>query len=153
MYLLPEVNLQLRPRLLRLAPGTRIVSHDWDMGGWKPDRTVRVDVPDKKVGLEKFSRIHLWQVPAPVEGLWCAGLLRLQFTQQFQQYQARIDGVPASAQAWQGTIQGTELPPPVGGPLRPALAWRDGGLDVKAGGAGVAAGTRFTRAVDGQCPA
>ena len=39
MYLLPEVNLQLRPRLLDLKPGTRIVSHDWDMGDWLPDRS------------------------------------------------------------------------------------------------------------------
>ena len=43
MYLLPEVNLQLRPRLLALVPGTRIVSHDWDMGKWLPDRSVTVD--------------------------------------------------------------------------------------------------------------
>jgi hypothetical protein len=62
MYLLPEVNLQLRPRLQKLKPGTRIVSHDWDMGDWKPDATVVVDVLDKKVGLEKKSRIHLWIV-------------------------------------------------------------------------------------------
>ncbi|MBC5764672.1 SAM-dependent methyltransferase [Ramlibacter albus] len=62
MYLLPEVNMQLRPRLQKLKPGTRIVSHDWDMGDWKPDATVEVDVPDKKVGLEKKSRIHLWVV-------------------------------------------------------------------------------------------
>jgi tRNA A58 N-methylase Trm61 len=62
MYLLPQVNLQLRPRLQALKPGTRIVSHDWDMGDWKPDATVEVDVPDKKVGLEKKSRIHLWVV-------------------------------------------------------------------------------------------
>jgi SAM-dependent methyltransferase len=47
MYLLPEVNLQLRPRLLALKPGTRIVSHDWDMGDWKPDRVVTVEAPDK----------------------------------------------------------------------------------------------------------
>ena len=63
MYLLPEVNLQLRPRLLALAPGTRIVSHDWDMGDWQPDRTVVVDAPDKPVGREKVSRLHLWTVP------------------------------------------------------------------------------------------
>jgi SAM-dependent methyltransferase len=62
MYLLPEVNMQLRPRLQKLRPGTRIVSHDWDMGDWKPDATVVVDVPDKKVGLDKKSRIHLWVV-------------------------------------------------------------------------------------------
>jgi SAM-dependent methyltransferase len=63
LYLLPEVNLKLRPRLQALAPGTRIVSHDWDMGDWKPDRTVVVDVPDKAVGREKLSRLHLWTVP------------------------------------------------------------------------------------------
>jgi SAM-dependent methyltransferase len=64
MYLLPEVNLQLRPRLLALKPGTRIVSHDWDMGDWKPDRMVTIDVPDKPYGREKLSRIYLWTVPA-----------------------------------------------------------------------------------------
>jgi SAM-dependent methyltransferase len=64
MYLLPEVNLQLRPRLLALKPGTRIVSHDWDMGDWPPDRTIVVDAPDKPIGREKLSRLHLWTVPA-----------------------------------------------------------------------------------------
>ncbi len=63
MYLLPEVNLQLKPRLLALKPGTRIVSHDWDMGDWKPDRVVTVEVPDKLYGREKVSRLHLWTVP------------------------------------------------------------------------------------------
>ncbi len=62
MYLLPEVNMQLRPELLKLKPGTRLVSHDWDMGDWQPD---------KKVGLEKSSKVHLWVVPARVDRLWC----------------------------------------------------------------------------------
>jgi SAM-dependent methyltransferase len=62
LYLLPEVNLQLRPRLQKLKPGTRIVSHDWDMGDWKPDKTIEVDAPDKTIGREKKSRIHLWVV-------------------------------------------------------------------------------------------
>lgn len=64
LYLLPEVNLQLRPALLALAPGTRIVSHDWDMGDWRPDRSLTIAVPDKEVGIEKSSRVHLWVVPA-----------------------------------------------------------------------------------------
>lgn len=63
MYLLPEVNLKLRPRLQALKPGTRIVSHDWDLGDWKPDRVVTIDVPDKPYGLEKVSRLYLWTVP------------------------------------------------------------------------------------------
>ena len=62
MYLLPEVNLQLKPKLLALKPGTRIVSHDWDMGDWKPDGTVTVDAPDKPIGREKVSKLHLWVV-------------------------------------------------------------------------------------------
>jgi len=53
LYLLPDVNLELRPRLVALKPGTRIVSHDWDLGDWPPDRTITVDVPDKQVGLER----------------------------------------------------------------------------------------------------
>ncbi len=90
MYLLPEVNLQLRPALLQLAPGTRIVSHDWDMGDWLPDQTLTVAAPDKAIGREKFSRLHRWVVPAPVEGLWCgpAGE-QLRLTQRYQALQAQ----------------------------------------------------------------
>jgi SAM-dependent methyltransferase len=62
MYLLPEVNLKLKPALRKLKKGTRIVSHDWDMGDWLPDRTEIVSVPDKKVGLEKKSKIMLWVI-------------------------------------------------------------------------------------------
>jgi hypothetical protein len=44
MYLLPRVNLQLRPRILNeLKPGTRVVSHSFDMGDWKPDQEIKVD--------------------------------------------------------------------------------------------------------------
>lgn len=94
MYLLPEVNLQLRPRLLALAPGTRIVSHDWDLGDWKPDRTTVVPVPDKKLGLDKTSKVHLWIVPARVAGVWCPHPLMgpgaLELTQRFQEVQGRL---------------------------------------------------------------
>jgi SAM-dependent methyltransferase len=63
MYLLPDVNLQLKPRLRKLKPGTRIVSHDWDMGpDWPPDRTLEVEAPDKPIGREKKSRLHLWVI-------------------------------------------------------------------------------------------
>ena len=66
MYLTTEVNQRLAPTLRRLKPGTRIVSHDWDMGegsDWPPDATVTLDVPDKAIGREKRSRVHLWVVP------------------------------------------------------------------------------------------
>ncbi|MEO5672182.1 MAG: methyltransferase domain-containing protein [Ramlibacter sp.] len=112
MYLLQEVNMQLRPALLALRPGTRIVSHDWDMGDWLPDRTVVVPVPDKKVGLEKSSKVHLWVVPAKVDGLWCAsGLLRgasLRLTQKFQAFDGTLTWRERSREL-AGRITGSEI--------------------------------------------
>ncbi|HEY0822457.1 MAG TPA: methyltransferase domain-containing protein [Ramlibacter sp.] len=97
MYLLPEVNLQLRPSVLALRPGTRIVSHDWDMGDWKPDVTTIVPVPDKQVGLEKSSRVHLWVVPARVEGLWCGQAGPLRLVQRHQEVEVRTEtGAPTT---------------------------------------------------------
>jgi SAM-dependent methyltransferase len=59
IYLSPELNLKLRPKLLReLRPGARIVSHDFDMGDWPPIRTVRVKGPTRE------HTLHLWVVPA-----------------------------------------------------------------------------------------
>jgi hypothetical protein len=71
LYLLPEVNMQLRPKLLALRPGTRVVSHDFDMEDWEPDKTLTVEAPDKNIGLGKTSKVYLWIVPARIEGLWC----------------------------------------------------------------------------------
>ena len=85
MYLLPDVNLKLRPALLKLRPGTRVVSHDWDMGDWQPDGKVVVDVPEKTLGLEKKSTLLLWKIPAAVAGVWVAGSrLRLELRQRYQ---------------------------------------------------------------------
>ena len=72
IYLLPEVNLRLRPKLLALKPGTRLVSHDWNMGEWEPDETIELRTPEKPVGLGGKSRIHLWIVPADARGHWVA---------------------------------------------------------------------------------
>ena len=94
MYLLPDVNLELRPKILALRAGTRIVSHDWDMADWTPDKTVTIAVPDKKIGLEKSSRVHLWIVPARINGGWCGtGNARgtsLDVEQKFQQLHATV---------------------------------------------------------------
>lgn len=53
LYLLPAINLKLRDQLLKLKPGTRIVSHAFDMGDWKPDETASVE----------GSTIYFWTVP------------------------------------------------------------------------------------------
>ncbi len=70
MYLLPEFNLKLRPKLLTLKPGTRLVSHDWHMGDWEPDETIELRTPEKPVGLGGKSRVHLWIVPGDARGHW-----------------------------------------------------------------------------------
>ena len=60
LYLGPEVNLRLRPKLLAdLKPGTRIVSHNYDMGDWKPDKAIRVDFP-----FGSPHTVYFWVVPA-----------------------------------------------------------------------------------------
>ena len=95
MYLLPDVNLQLRPRILALRPGTRIVSHDWDLADWQPDRTIVVDAPDKPIGREKTSKLHLWIVPARIQGDYCGtGKLKgveLRLAQQFQRFRGELN--------------------------------------------------------------
>lgn len=79
MYLLPSVNLQLRPRILQeMAPGSRVVSHAFDMQEWEPDRREMVD----------GKSIYLWIVPAQVAGTWrLQGELdaTLDLAQNFQQ--------------------------------------------------------------------
>ena len=63
LFLLPEVNLKLRPKLIQdLKPGTRIVSNTFDMGDWKPDKEATVGNPDEQTYLS--HRLYLWTVPA-----------------------------------------------------------------------------------------
>jgi len=72
LYLLPGMNKILQPRLFNeLKPGARIVSHDFELGDWKPDRQVSIDVAEKygTPGAWK-STIYLWIVPARVDGVW-----------------------------------------------------------------------------------
>lgn len=112
MYLLPEFNLRLRPSVLALKPGTRIVSHDWDMGDWQPDQTTVLSVPDKVVGREKSSKVHLWIVPAPVQGLWCgAAALRGRSLDLAQRYQV-VSGTLADRgrpRSVEGRLRGSTL--------------------------------------------
>ncbi len=72
MYLLPRVNLDLRPKILELKPGTRIVSHDFSMGDWHADESVNLEVDDKygAGGGSGTSTIYFWVVPARVTGPW-----------------------------------------------------------------------------------
>lgn len=105
MYLLPRVNLELRLRLLELKPGTRIVSHDFDMGDWKADYSIRIDAQDKYFGSGGDSDIYFWVVPAKVAGVWRARLnvggkprdYEITLEQKFQELRGtvRVDGKSA----------------------------------------------------------
>jgi SAM-dependent methyltransferase len=104
LYLSPNMNLRLRPALLRLKPGTRIVSHASDFGDWKPDRktSIRKDV-------------MLWLVPAQVSGSWRAEFgqrkrrLEITLSQRYQEVvaQARLEGTPA--EAWETRLEADRL--------------------------------------------
>lgn len=80
MYLLPGLNMRLRPQLLKMRPGTRLVSHQFTMEDWTPDETSYLD----------FRPAYLWIVPANVQGAWRVslpnggGTVDIDFEQTFQ---------------------------------------------------------------------
>lgn len=106
LYLSPNFNLKLRPALLALASGTRIVSHSSGMGDWRPDRktSIRKDV-------------LLWVVPSRIAGRWRATLsiapreraLELEVTQRYQEISASAWLAGAPAQVWDARLEADRL--------------------------------------------
>ncbi len=103
MYLLPSLNLKLRPTLLRMRPGTRIVSHAFDLGDWEPDRETAIGP----------ARAFLWIVPADASGAWRVRLpnreaVDLQIEQSYQMLsgEARLGDVVAPIE---GRMTGADL--------------------------------------------
>jgi SAM-dependent methyltransferase len=103
LYLLPELNLQLRPKLLRdLRPGSRIVAHEFDMGDWKPDNMAKVPKVKlyyhPRIPYEKDTYFYYWVVPAKAEGVWRLSLstpsgdrdYTLRLVQQFQEIRGTV---------------------------------------------------------------
>jgi len=93
LYLLPSLNVKLRPTILKMKPGTRVVSHAFNMDEWQPDQTENVE----------GRTAYLWIVPAPVEGTWRWNgsgngpkEYEVALRQQFQKVDgtARLDGKP-----------------------------------------------------------
>ena len=144
LYLLPDVNLALRPKILtELEPGARVVSHDYGMGDWRPDAVETVAAPDKKVGARKESQVFMWTVPAKIEGRWTLALrangtarsMELSLVQRFQDVSGSI-AAPGRGPAAriEGRIEGREvellLPEGVAGPGPLKLTGRAGGNPV-----------------------
>lgn len=100
LYLLQEINLRLRPRILsQMRPGARVVSHDFDMGDWHWDQRRRVG----------NATIYLWSVPARIDGAWVMNsggrLYPLVIEQTYQQFR----GTAGDGRIEQGRIDGTHI--------------------------------------------
>jgi len=84
MYLLSSLNMKLRPKLLELKPGTRVVSHAFTLEDWEPDQTAEVD----------YQTAYLWIVPAKVDGVWTwpgpKGSAELTLRQTFQKIEGSL---------------------------------------------------------------
>lgn len=95
-YLLPEMNLKLRSKIMKLKPGTRVVAHDYSMGDWYPDEQKTLVVPEKKVGNPGISYLFHWVVPALVAGKWQSQLAidgkALAYEFDMEQFFQNIDG-------------------------------------------------------------
>jgi len=79
MFLLSDINYRLRPKILDMKPGTRIVSNTFDMGDWEADEKFEV-----KEGCTSYCRGFYWMVPAKVEGTWKVGDSTLALKQTYQ---------------------------------------------------------------------
>jgi hypothetical protein len=103
LYLLPELNLKLRPTLLEMKPGTRVVSHSFLMGDWQPDQS----------SVSEDGAAYLWLVPAKVAGKWTfrqqggKDTFTVQLDQTFQKLSGKVGA--RGDEIDRGEIKGTEL--------------------------------------------
>ena len=106
MFLLPDINLRLRPKILDLKPGTRIVSNSFTMGEWKADRTA--DASDKE-GCTSYCTAYFWLVPAKVGGTWQLAQGELTLKQEFQEITGTLKTGDASTPIANGKLRGSEI--------------------------------------------
>lgn len=99
-FLLPSLNLQLRPTLLKMPPGTRVVSNTFPMGEWEPDDTVSIEGP-----CERWCKALFWIVPARVGGAWRTARGELTLTQRFQ----FIEGTLGKDPIQEGRLRGAQI--------------------------------------------
>jgi SAM-dependent methyltransferase len=115
IYLLPEVNLMVRSRILDLKPGTRLVSHDYGFGEWPPDVEIVMDAPGKPVGRDQKSKVMYWVVPTRAAGKWVwpgAGAgqwYALQLDQAFQKISGTMNLAGSSAKIENAVLTGEQI--------------------------------------------
>jgi len=104
MFLLPDINLRLRPRLLDLRPGTRIVSNTFTMGEWEPDYEEM-----KEGNWDSWYTALMWIIPAKVEGLWNIGSGVLTLYQEFQMVYGTLKTGENISNITEGRLKGNEI--------------------------------------------
>lgn len=92
LFLLPSLNVKLRPILLKMKPGTRVVSNSFDMGDWTPDETIQAGGD-----CTAWCRAHFWMVPADVNGTWKSGDAELRLDQKYQMLSGSLNAGGKSA--------------------------------------------------------
>ena len=115
-YLLPEMNEKLRPKILSMKPGTRVVAHDYHMGEWHADEMRTLDVPEKKVGNPGKSYVYRWIVPAKIAGRWQAQVKGatpanwdLVFQQRFQMFEGTAQSGSQKATLRTPKLEGDQI--------------------------------------------
>ena len=111
MYLLPRLNLQLRPTILKMKPGTRVVSHSFHMEDWEPDDGFD---SEGKTCKEHCSG-YFWVVPAQVEGRWRTPQGRLKLEQKFQKFTGTLRTRGKTLKIEDGRVRGEEITFTAGG--------------------------------------
>jgi len=106
MFLLPSINVKLRPKILDMKPGTRIVANSFNMEDWEADETETVGGD-----CTSWCTALLWIVPAKVEGTWTTPKGDLKLTQQFQ----KVTGSFGTQAISEGKLRGDELTFKAGG--------------------------------------
>ncbi len=110
MFLLPEINLRLRPKILDLKPGTRIVSNSFTMGEWKADETAEVSD-----GCNNWCTALLWIVPAKAGGAWQLPQGELTLKQEFQMLSGALKSGSQSTPITNGRLLGDQITFSAGG--------------------------------------
>ena len=108
LFLLPDLNERLRPIILKMKPGTRVVSNSFPMGDWEPDQRVTIPAPTCE---GNWCTALFWVVPAPVAGTWEMAGGPLVLTTQYQMVSGTLGSMPISG----GKMNGSELTFTAGG--------------------------------------
>jgi len=106
MFLLPDINLKLRPKILDLKPGTRIVSNSFTMAEWTADETATANEAE---GCRSYCTAYLWIVPAKAEGTWHLPQGELMLKQSFQMVSGTLTSGNRSATITKGKLRGDQI--------------------------------------------